>query len=106
MALGLLSVVAVLVVAQILTDPGHVQLVRSYELVDEQTIAIQTGTSSSEWRRDVEVVESSTEVRVTVRTFNWPFTAGTGVDLELLVDLDEPLGDRRVFGPFREVPRR
>ncbi len=52
------------------------------------------------------MTETETEVIITVRGLSWPAMRGTleGYEIQLLVDLERPLGERVVHDTFSEVP--
>lgn len=103
------GVVAVSVVGLWIVRPGgEPRVLRYYRLVDEDTLIVGTETTSGEEIRVTEVVESADAVTITVRGFTVIFgpTAPVGVPVELRVDLDAPLGNRAVFDPHHDVPRR
>jgi hypothetical protein len=80
----------------------------SYRVVDERTIVVQVVAPPRGWTWVDEVVESSSAVKVSVRSFDLLPGPGTAyaISLELTVQLDEPLGDRLVEdGDGRPVPR-
>lgn len=107
-ALAVVLLAIALVVTHFVVTPGNVGLLDWYEPVDDHTIRIGTTTGDFTWTRVTAVVESPAEVRVTVTSTGWPLvtTGDVGRDFEVLVSLEQPLGDRRVFDPFHEVPRR
>jgi hypothetical protein len=80
--------------------------------VDGQGGLVVTVSSGGAWRwnRVAEVDESNIDVKVTIRTAHAPVPlADIGIPTELVVTLDEPLGDRVVIDakwgePVRRSP--
>lgn len=95
------AVVALLTAGFLALNPGTARLLDYYEVVDANTIIGGTVTGDASWTRVTGVVESSSEVKITVRSFTWPVTtASIGRQIELTVSLEAPLGDRRVTDEF------
>lgn len=90
---------------------GHEATIDAYR-VDGQGRLVVTVSSGGPWRwnRVAEVDESAVDVKVTIRTASAPVpTADIGVPTDLVVPLDEPLGDRGVVDarwgePVRRSP--
>ena len=90
-----------------LASAGRVLVIDTYELVDAARVRVSTYASSAAWTRVTGVSETSSQVHITVKLWEWPVPqAGIGEPLDLTVTLDAPLGDRRVTDGLHEVPRR
>ena len=77
-------------------------------MVDADTIVIQSLTGEGQWTRITNVVESATEVRVSIRALTWPtgtLSTLVGLPIEWKLDLEDPLGDRAVHDGFDPVHR-
>jgi hypothetical protein len=87
---------------------GPPRFIDWYELADGDSLVIQTETGAGEEIRVTDVLETADSVTITVRSFTTDFGISTdiGVKVQLRVDLEQPLGDRRVFDPHHEVPAR
>jgi hypothetical protein len=88
--------------------PGGTPLVLDYyRIVDADSINVGTSTGAGVETRVTNVLETSDSVTITVQRFQQVFglTRGGTHPIELTVDLDQPVGDRRVFDPHHEVPR-
>ena len=70
----------------------------SYQLVDERTILVDVFAPDVGWTRVTGVVETSTEVTITVSTIEFQFGPGFGNvhQAALTVTLKDPLGSRAV----------
>lgn len=104
-AIGI-GAVALLVVGFILFRPGsQPRYLDYYRVVDEDIIAIGLSGGMSAEQRVTDVVETEDAVTITVRSFTTYFgmNDGVGHPVELQVDLERPLGDRKVFDPHHEV---
>lgn len=90
---------------------GHEATIDAYR-IDGQGRLVVTVSSGGPWRwnRVAEVDESTVDVKVTIRTATAPVPlADIGIPTELVVPLDEPLGDRVVVDarwgePVRRSP--
>ena len=72
--------------------------IESYQVVDPDTIAVQVTHGSLDWTRvgDVHETDDAVEIEVRVSTLPVPQTS-VGYGLVLTVDLEAPLGERRVI---------
>lgn len=78
-----------------------------YQLADPDTIIVTGVTGEGRWTRITNVIESSTEVRVAIRSLQWPGThVGIGHQVHWTLNLRQPLGDRTVTDGFSELSRR
>ncbi len=80
-----------------------------YQLVDERTIEVDVFAPDTGWTRVTGVVESSTEVTITVSTLEWQLGPGyiNERPAALTVMLKDPLGSRAVVDASTgEVVRR
>jgi hypothetical protein len=78
----------------------------AYRVEDADTIIVTGITGPGAWTRITNVVESGTEVRITVRSFRWPGSyTSIGEPIAWTVDLERPLGDRIVHDGLGELPR-
>ena len=87
---------------------GTVIRIESYRLLEADTIAAEVTHGNLDWTRVGATVESESAVTVEVRMSTVPVPqAGVGYSLVLTVELEAPLGDRRVIdaSTFAEVPR-
>ena len=90
------------------TGAGRMDALTSYSLVgDGHSVRLEVTGGAATWTRVVQLTQTPDEVAVTVRSFTFPFLPQTAVGqrLELLVDLREPMGDRRLWDGFWFVPR-
>lgn len=87
---------------------GSPMRVDSYTLEGPSTLVIEAVGGRGAWLRLTDVVESDTEVRITVKRVSIPLLGRTaiGIPEHFVVELDEPLGDRVVNDGFGEVLRR
>ena len=105
---SLLAALAVFAVGFWLLRPGSDPLIVDYYRVsDENTLVIGTTAGDGEETRITAVVETSDSVTITAQTFRFMFgpMSSIGRPVELVVELDRPLGDRGVFDPYHAVPR-
>ena len=101
-----LGVVAVVVIGIVLFRPGSQPMgLDYYRMLDEDTIVIGLIGGESADARVTDVSETDDTVTITVRLFTTSFglTNEVGLPVELQVDLERPLGDRKVFDPYHEV---
>lgn len=72
--------------------------IESYRVVDDGTLVVQVTGPPRGWTRVDEVVETSTAVRVSIKSLDLLPGPGTAhaISVELTVRLDQPLGDRVV----------
>ena len=104
---SLFIVVAVVGGAYVLATPGVVRFLDDYQVVGDDTLLVATVTGTLEWTRVTSVVETSSEVSIEVRSNPWPLPQSSeGHATTLTVNLEEPLGSRRVIDPFHVVPLR
>ena len=70
-------------------------------VIDTHSIGLEVTTGDNTWARVTGVQETPTEVQVTVQSIALPFLprAAIGHDVFLTVELQQPLGDRRVVDP-------
>lgn len=71
----------------------------SYRVIDEQTLSVRVAVAAGGWTRITNVAESTTEVRVTVESLNWPLPLPGAHDLvlrDLTVSLAGDLAARLV----------
>ena len=104
----LLGVAALLVVGLWIARPGGTPaFIDYYGIVDQDSIVIGTLTGDGDETRVTDVRQTAETVTITVQVFTVIFgpRADIGRPIELLVDLDRPLGDRKVWDPYHEVPR-
>ena len=79
------------------------QLIQSYRVVDDRTIAVEVDAGSPQWTRITGVSETSDRVTVSVGSFIFPWPqaeAGVGTSEELLVTLGQPIGSRSVIDGY------
>ena len=77
-----------------------------YKLLDPATIRVTTYAGSAAWTRVTDVTETSSQVDIVLKSWEWPVPqAGIGELVPLTVTLDAPLGDRLVTDGLHEVPR-
>jgi hypothetical protein len=109
--LGIVATLTVIILALYALIPAGHRAVDYYVVTNPETLLIGTITGAGESLR-VDVVESPTEVSLTVKAFTDPFTwpwaphADVGRAVELVVELEAPLGDRLVVDEFHTVPRQ
>jgi hypothetical protein len=104
----LLAAAALLVAGLWIARPGSPpKFIDYYGILDEDSIVIGTLTGDGDEIRVTDVNQTADTVTITVQTFTFIFgpRADIGRPIELLVDLDRPLGDRQVWDPYHEVPR-
>lgn len=79
----------------------------SYRVEDADTIAVVGLTGDGAWSRITNVVETPTDVQVSIRALHWPgsWTYG-GQRIEWTVDLARPIGDRTVTDGFQALPQQ
>lgn len=78
-----------------------------YRLGDPDTIIVTGVTGQGQWTRITNVSESSSEVRITIRSLRWPGTyVDIGYPVEWTLDLSGPLGARAVNDGFNDLPLR
>lgn len=94
-ALAALLIVLLWLLLVVKEYPSRIQ---SYRVVDERTIVVQANAPKRGWTRVDNVAETSTAVRVTIKSLDLLPGPGTalGISVELTVRLDQPLGDRVV----------
>ena len=70
----------------------------SYQVVDDRTILVDVFAPDTGWTRVTGVVETSTEVTITVSTIEWQLGPGyiTEHQVGFTVTLKDPLGSRAV----------
>lgn len=86
---------------------GSTVPVDSYRVLDEDTITIEVTTGDFSWTRVANVRETESTIEITVRTVALPLPmASVGYSMDLMVDLDQPLGDRTVVDAYGSEPRR
>ena len=78
---------------------GRVTPIESYRVDDDGRLIVTTMSGGhGQWNRIADVGETGDGVVVTVRTASLPvLIADIGVPAELVVALDDPLGERTVF---------
>ena len=87
------------------TQLGNPRQIESYQVLDEDTILIQTSEGRLNWTRVTRVVETAESVDLTVTSFQAPVPGTDEAYLAFfVVDLESPLGDRRVLDRGSEVP--
>lgn len=93
------GIIAIVVAAWLVfVAKNYATVVGPYQVIDPQTIVVEAVGAPRGWTRVTSVVESATEVRITVQVWDWLPGPGTGygVRVQLTVHLSQPLGDRRV----------
>lgn len=99
-AVALVLLVAVVLIrsnATVFVD-GYPRMA-SYGIVDQRTIVVTVAVSPRSWTRVTSVAETSTEVRVTVESLDWPIPLPGTAELDLqdlTVSLAQDLGTRAV----------
>jgi hypothetical protein len=79
----------------------------TYRALDNDTITVEVTTGDFSWTRVADVRETESTVEITVRTVALPLPmASVGYSMNLMVDLDQPLGDRTVVDAYGSQPRR
>ena len=98
LALGLVALSVLSAVAAIRYE-DRADHIPSYHVVDDRTIVLDMSAPDSGWTRVTGVVESSTEVTITVSTIEWQLGPGFINDhaVGLTVTLKDPLGSRPVI---------
>lgn len=86
---------------------GQLVPAHAYDVIDADTIVVASLTGQGAWTRITNVVESASEVRVSIRFLRWPMGTFTneGYPIEWTLDLNDPLGDRVVHDGIHPVPR-
>jgi hypothetical protein len=96
----LVGVAALLVVVLwiLLVVREYPSRIHSYRVIDERTLVVQVNAPPRGWTWVDEVVETSSAVKVSIKSFDLLPGPGTAyaISLELTVQLDQPLGDRVV----------
>ena len=85
---------------------GSTLPIDAYRQLDGDTIVIRVGHAAGPtWTRVTSVRESDTRVEIAVRSVSAPVPmAGALYRLDLTVDLDQPLGTRRVVDAYGHRP--
>jgi hypothetical protein len=87
---------------------GQVIPIESYRIREPDTIVLRVLHGGLSWVRVGDLAEDAATVRIEVRESAVPLGRGAiGLQSELVVDLEAPLGDRRVIDAATEgeVPR-
>ncbi len=102
-SLGAVALLWLVIVARTSTE-----VVSAYRLTDPATIILETMGPPRGWTRFTNVVESTSEVRVKVESWNWLPGPGAAyaVRVELTIHLAEPLADRTVLDASGYQPVR
>ena len=99
--LAVVAFVAIVVASQL----GTARLIEAYQVLDEDTILIHTSSGNLAWRRVTDVVETGESVDITVKSYDAPVPQTlVAYPAFFVVDLEEPLGDRRVVDRSADVP--
>jgi hypothetical protein len=104
--IGLAVVVGVIVVY--VASGGSPMRVDSYTVEGPTTIVVEAEKGGGEWVQLTDVVESESEVLITVKRLSVPLLgrSGAAVPVYFTVELDAPLGERSVNDGFGDVLRR
>jgi hypothetical protein len=109
---GLVAVVLVVLVGSNKTAlvGGSFPSLDSYRLEGDRTVVLTVAVAPRSWTRVTNLVETSTEVRVTVESLDWPIPLPQTGDLDLeavTITLRDALGSRLVVDPAGQpVPTR
>ena len=93
-------------VAVVVLLGGDRQRLNWYQVAGDAMLAVEAEEGQGDWTRVTSVEETDDAVEITVKSLSVPFVPRPAIafPIELLVELDRPLGDRTVLDGYSEVP--